>query len=474
MVETSLLELSPYRYLSSESTVRQLAFELFRQVEKLPIISPHGHIDPALFSDPKATFGDPVDLFIISDDSVTRMLYSQGFPLESLGISPLEGGEVEKDRRKIWRIFCENFFLFSGTPSGLWITRELVDVFDIHDKISSENADKIYDLLSEKLVSPEYSPRELFKRFNIEALCTTDSAADNLQPHRDLHSSHWGGQILPTFRPDAVINLDNPQWNAQIERLGEASGIEIVDYGSFIRALENRRSYFRSMGAVSADIGTLTPYTHELSTSEAERIFQCALKHQTTGEDAARFSAHMLMEMARMSIDDGLVMQLHAGSLRNYDQQIFNRFGLDRGCDIPTQTEFTRNLRPVLNKFGNEPRLSLIVFTLDETAYSRELAPLAGHYPALKLGSPWWFNDSLNGMTRFLDQVIETAGLYNTAGFNDDTRAFCSIPARHDIWRRASANWAAGLVARHIVNLEDAQFMVNELAVGLARRAYQL
>jgi len=350
----------------------------------------------------------------------------------------------------------------------------LSEVFGIDEKPSAANADRLYDRMTEKLAAPEFSPRALFERFKIEVLCTTDAATDTLEHHQRIKKSGWQGQIRPTFRPDAVVNLDAPNWRQNIEKLSMVSGIEVGDYPSFIRALEQRREFFKAMGAAATDHAALTPATAELTSVEAEALFRRALKGQADTGDAARFTAHMLMEMARMSLEDGLVMQLHPGSLRNHNRAIFEKFGPDKGCDIPLQTEYTRNLWPLLNKFGNDSRLTLILFTLDETAYARELAPLAGHYPALKLGPPWWFHDSLNGMARYFDQAMETAGLYNTAGFNDDTRAFCSIPARHDVWRRASANWVAGLVARHIVNMDDAQEMMIELAVGLAKRAYRL
>ena len=342
------------------------------------------------------------------------------------------------------------------------------------EKPSASSADWLFDTVSEKLTSPEFSPRRLFERFNIETLCTTDAATDTLEHHQAIRQSGWNRRILPTFRPDNVVNLDAPNWRKNIDKLSEVSHIDVVDYASFIRALEQRRAFFQSMGATATDHAALTPATAELTPVEAESIFWRALKGETDATDAARFTAHMLMEMARMSTEDGLVMQLHPGSLRNHNDVIFQTFGLDKGADIPIQTEYTRNLLPLLNKFGNDPRLTLILFTLDETTYSRELAPLAGHYPALRLGPPWWFFDSLDGMLRYFEQVMETAGLYNTAGFNDDTRAFCSIPARHDVWRRASANWLAGLVVRHIVDMDDAREMVQELAVGLAKRAYRL
>ena len=468
--------LNPDRYFSPDPATRDIARELYQTVASLPLVCPHGHVDPCLFADPNATFGSPADLFIIPDHYVTRMLYSQGIPLESLLPFPIgrgAGGEGG-DHRKIWKIFCENFHLFHGTPSGLWLTHELSEVFDVDEKPSVSNADRLYDSVSDKLSSPEFSPRKLFERFNIEVLCTTDAATDTLEHHQAICQSGWHGDIRPTFRPDSVVNLDAPNWRSNIDKLSEVSGVDVMDYESFIRSLEQRRSFFKSMGATATDHAALTPATVELTRAEGEAIFQRALKGEADSSDATRFTAHMLTEMARMSVEDGLVMQLHPGSLRNHNDIIYKKFGVDKGADIPLQTEFTHNLLPLLNKFGNDPRLTLLLFTLDETTYSRELAPLAGHYPALKLGPPWWFFDSLNGIARYFDQVMETAGLRNTAGFNDDTRAFCSIPARHDVWRRASANWLAGLVVRHIIDMDDAGEMLHELAVNLAKHAYRL
>jgi glucuronate isomerase len=470
--------MNPDRFFSPDSTTRKLARELYEPVASLPIISPHGHVDPRLFADPHATFGTPADLFIIPDHYVTRMLYSQGLELQRLGIRELENsGDTNhpiSTHRVIWRLFCENFHLFRGTPSGIWLTHELSEVFGVDEKPSASNADRLFDTVSDKLSSPEFSPRQLFERFNIEVLCTTDAATDTLEHHRAMKDSGWTGNIRPTFRPDGVVNLDAPNWKANIAKLSEVSSIDVKDYKSFTQALEQRRAFFKSMGATATDHAALTPATTELSPVEADTIFQRALKRESQPNDATQFTAHMLMEMARMSIDDGLVMQLHPGSLRNHNEVIFQKFGLDKGADIPVQTEYTRNLLPLLNNLGNDTHLTLILFTLDETTYSRELAPLVGHYPALKLGPPWWFHDSLNGMARYFDQVMETAGLYNTAGFNDDTRAFCSIPARHDVWRRASANWLAGLVVRHIIDENDANEMIQDMAVNLAKRAYKL
>lgn len=466
--------ISPDRLFSPDPATRGVARELYARVADLPLVCPHGHVDPRLFADPAATFGSPADLFIIPDHYVTRMLYSQGVSLEALGVPRRDGGPVEVDHRRIWRLFCENFHLFRGTPSGLWLCHELEAVFGVGEVPCAGNADRLYDELSEKLAAPEFRPRALFERFDIEVLSTTDAAGDTLAHHRAIRDSGWGGRVIPTFRPDGVVNLDAPGWRANVDALGAASGIEVGSYAALIRALEQQRTFFKSMGAVATDHAAVTPLTAELSPLEAEAVFQRALAGDASAEDAVRFTAHMLMEMARMSVEDGLVMQLHPGSLRDHNRQVFERFGTDKGADIPVRTEYTRNLQPLLNKYGNDPRLTLILFTLDETAYARELAPLAGHYPAVKLGPPWWFHDSPNGMRRYFDGVMETAGLYNTAGFNDDTRAFCSIPARHDVWRRVSADWVAGLVVRHVVEMEDAVAMMDDLAVGLARRAYRL
>ncbi|MBC8446680.1 MAG: glucuronate isomerase [Chloroflexi bacterium] len=462
------------RYFDPDPAQRRVARELYASVADLPIVSPHGHVDPRLFADEEATFGTPADLLIIPDHYVFRMLCSQSIPLEALGVPRVDGGPVETDHRKIWQTFADHFHLFRGTPTGAWLAHELHTVFGIEEKLTGETAQDIYDQIAAKLATPQFRPRALFERFNIEVLCTTDAATDPLRHHQAIRDSGWKGDIRPTFRPDAVVNLLTPGWQANIEALSELSGIAVHSYATFVQALEERRAFFQSMGATATDHAAQSAYTAELPPAKAEAIFQRALRGQATPDDARRFTAHMLMESARMSIEDGLVMQFHVGSVRNHNQLLFERFGPDKGADIPQRSEFTHNLRPLLNTYGNDPRLTLIVFTLDETAYARELAPLAGHYPALKLGPPWWFHDSLNGMKRYFDQVMETAGLHNTVGFNDDTRAFPSIPARHDLWRRASANWIAGLLVRGIVDMDDAREMVYEMAYGLARRAYRL
>lgn len=473
--------LHPDRALDPDPGVRALARDLYDAVKGLPLVCPHGHVEPRLLGDPDAGFGSPADLLIIPDHYVTRMLYSQGVPLEALGVPRIDGGPVERDHRAVWRTFAEHFSLFRGTPTGYWLTDELSDVFDIREKLDGENADTIYDTLESRLAQREYRPRALFDRFNIEVLCTTDGPADSLEWHLRLRDEPWGRhsetgrpRIRPTFRPDGVVNLDRPDWRRQVDALSNAWGREITTYRLLLAALEDRRAFFKSLGATATDHAALTALTGELSEGEAEVIFARALRGQASPEDAQRFTGHMLIEMARMSVDDGLVMQLHVGSYRNHNPLVFEQFGPDKGADIPIAAEWTRNLHPLLARFGNQPRLTLILFGLDESAYGRELAPLAGHYPALRLGPPWWFFDSLNGMRRYFDLVMETAGPANTTGFNDDTRAFPSIPSRHDLWRRAAANWVAGLLAQHLIDEADAVSMMQDLSYRLAKEAYRL
>jgi glucuronate isomerase len=470
----------PDRCFSPDPATRRIARRLYERVAGLPLVCPHGHVDPRLFADPDASFGSPADLLIVPDHYLTRMLYSQGIPLEKMGVSPSpierrERGEgVESDPRRIWQLFAENYHLFRGTPSGFWLREELASVFGVTEALDGRSAGRVYDRIADCLARPEFRPRALFERFKIEVLCTTDAATDDLRHHRAIRESGWKGRVLPTFRPDRVVDLAAPAWKREVEALGAAAGIEVRSYAAYVQALESRRAFFKQMGAAATDHAALTAFTEELSPAQAEALFQRALRGKATADDAARFTGHMLIEFARMSIDDGLVMQLHVGAWRNHNATVFELFGPDKGADIPVRSEFTRELRPLLNKYGDDPRLTLILFTLDESAYARELAPLAGHYPAVKLGPPWWFHDSPNGMRRYLDQVIETAGLYNTAGFNDDTRAFPSIPARHDLWRRISSDWLANLVVRGLVAEDEAGEMMADLAAGLARRAYRL
>ncbi|BAY30789.1 glucuronate isomerase HrmI [Nostoc carneum NIES-2107] len=470
---TKKRSLSSDRCFAPEPVQRQIARQFFDNISTLPLVCPHGHVEPALLANPAARFGSPTELLIIPDHYIFRMLYSRGIPLEALGIPTKDGTPIETDHRQIWQIFADHFYLFRGTPSGLWLKDELINVFGVDEPLNSRNAGNIYDYLEKQLALPEFSPRALFKRFNIEVLCTTDAASDNLEHHQSLHREHFT-QIRPTFRPDAVVNLDVPGWRDNLVQLERAVGREINTYAAFIQALEERRAFFKKMGATATDHSAATPYTARLADQEAEAIFARALNNKLNSSDAEQFTGHMFMEMARMSVEDGLVMQMHCGIMRNHNPAIFERFGSDKGADIPVQIEWTQNLRPLLNAYGNNKDFHLILFGLDESTYSRELAPLAGHYPAVLLGPPWWFHDSVNGMERYFNQVMETAGLYNTAGFNDDTRAFVSIPARHAVWRRVACNWLAGLVVRGLIEEEEGYDMAAAVAYDLAKNAYKL
>jgi glucuronate isomerase len=463
------------RYFDSDPIVRRHARDLFDATRGLPIVSPHGHVDAAILAT-NEPFADPASLIVTPDHYILRMLYSQGVSLESLGVAPTDGlpPNAEKDPRKIWKTFAAHWNLFRATPTRAWLEYELNEVFGIRRDLDAGSADHVYDAIVERLQSPEFRPRALFKRFNIEVLATTDAASDTLEHHKSLRAANLGGRVIPTFRPDALFRIASPLWLEELARLRGVGAAAIGSYSDFIEALTRRRVEFKAMGATATDHAVVVPRAERLEEAAAERLFVKALGGTATEQDQASFEAHLLMEMARISLDDGLVMQLHAGALRNHNDLVFRRFGADRGGDIPVTTEFTRNLRPLLNAYGNDSRYRLILFTLDESTYSRELAPLAGHYPALLLGAPWWFHDSIEGMTRFRRQTTETAGIANTAGFADDTRAFCSIPARHDLARRVDANYLADLVARHVIGMADAHEMARALAYDLAKSAYRL
>ncbi len=446
---------------------------LYDETRDLPLVCPHGHVEPSLLAD-DAAFPEPTTLLLVPDHYIFRMLYSRGIAMESLGIPTRDGTPYERDPREAWQRFAAHYHLFRGTPTGAWFDHELHELFGLRVKLDSGSADFVYDQIAERLASAEFRPRALFDRFNIEVLATTDKASASLAEHRRIRESGWSGRVIPTFRPDAVFRIASPAWRDELTSLSAAHGRAITDFSSFLAALVARRSFFVSLGASATDHAVLEPFTERLSSDEAQALFHRAIEGAATAADQRRFEAHMLMEMARMSVDDGLVMQLHPGSLRDHNRMLFERFGHDMGADIPVQTEYTRNLSALLNAYGNDPRFSMVLFTLDESAYARELAPIAGHYPAVRLGPPWWFHDSIEGMTRYRQQVTETAGIYNTAGFNDDTRAFCSIPARHDLSRRIDANYLGGLVARHIIELNDARVMARALAYDLARETYKL
>jgi glucuronate isomerase len=411
-----------------------------------------------------------VALFVQPDHYVFRMLYSQGISLEELEI----GKTTVSDPRKVWRIFASNYHLFRGTPSRLWLDFAFQELFGLNERLSAATADHYYETIEAKLATPEFLPRALYERFKIEALATTDSPLDSLEDHAAIRSSKWGGRILPTFRPDPVVDPAFAGFGAGIEKLGALTGEDTASWRGYLKALAERRQFFKSLGATATDHGHATAQTADLSNAEAEWLFGKVLAGEADAGQQEMFRAQMLTEMARMSVEDGLVMQIHPGSVRNHNARIFERYGRDMGADIPESTDYVQALRPLLNRFGNEPGLMIILFTLDETTYSRELAPLAGHYPCLRLGPPWWFHDSPEGMQRFREQVTETAGFYNTVGFNDDTRAFLSIPARHDVARRTDAGFLARLVAEHRLDEDEAVELATELTVGLVRKAYKL
>ena len=455
------------RYFDSDPAVRRAARSLYEETRGLPIVAPHGHVDPRLFAE-NAPFPDPTALILTPDHYILRLLYARGLPLERLGVPRQHGGPVETDPRRAWQLFADHYYLFHGTPTGAWLDHEFHEVFGVPERLTGDSAQRVYDAIVERLRSPEFRPRALYERFGVEVLATTDAATDTLEHHRAIRESGWRGRVIPTFRPDAAFRIAARGWPTALEALGP-----VTDYAGFAAALKERRAFFKSLGATATDHAVLEPYTAPLQPEEAEALFQRARRGAATPDDQRRFEAHLLMEMACMSLTDGLVMQLHAGALRDHNQPFFARFGPDRGGDIPVATEFTRNLRPLLNAYGNDPRLTLVLFTLDESTYSRELAPLAGHYPAVRLGPPWWFHDSIEGMTRFRQRTTETAGIWKTAGFNDDTRAFCSIPARHDLCRRVDANFLGGLVARHIVAMDDARRMARALAYDLVKETYR-
>jgi glucuronate isomerase len=461
------------RLFPVDPSTRSIARRLYEHVRALPIVSPHGHTDPAWFSE-NEPFADPSTLLVVPDHYVFRMLYSQGIALEALGIPRIDGAPVERDPRTIWRLLAAHWHLFRGTPSRIWLTHAMEEVFGIHERLTAESADRIYDRIADCLPRPEFRPRALFERFNIEVLATTESPLDALAHHRAIRKSGWNGRVITAFRPDPVVDPEHAGFVANVAKLGEITGEDTSNWTGYLRALANRRQFFASLGATSTDHGHPSAATFDFSKMECETLFRKALGGDVSAEDAERFRGQVLTEMARMSIEDGLVMQLHPGACRNHNPDILRKFGRDKGADIPTRTEFVRSLKPLLDKFGNDSRLSLIVFTLDESTYSRELAPLAGHYPALKLGPAWWFFDSPQGMMTYREKVTETAGFYNTVGFNDDTRAFLSIPARHDVARRVDCAFLARWVAEHRLDEDEAVELAEDLAFRLAKRAYKL
>ncbi|WP_430791419.1 glucuronate isomerase [Actinoplanes sp. G11-F43] len=462
--------------LPAEPIQRQIARELYAYAKDLPLISPHGHVDPVLLAD-DVPFPDPARLFVVPDHYVTRMLASQGIPPARLGVPSVDGSEVETEGRAVWRLLAANWRLFRGTPSRLWTEKVLADVFGITARLGADTADEIYDELSARLAEPEYRPRALFTRFNIEVLATTESPLDELHAHAKLAADGWGGpggRVITTFRPDNLVDPEWPGWAERVAELGALTGLDVGTYSGFLAALRSRRQAFIEAGATCSDHGHLTANTLVLTDAEAAVLYRKALGGGADPADAEAFRGHMLTEFARMSLDDGLVMQLHPGSVRNHNTALYERHGRDTGGDIPSATDYVHALRPLLDAHGTDPRLRIVLYTLDETAFSRELAPLAGGYPSLYLGAPWWFLDSPNALRRFRESVTETAGFYNTSGFVDDTRAFCSIPARHDVARRVDAGYLAKLVSEGTLPLDEAAETIADLAYHLPKRVFRL
>jgi glucuronate isomerase len=478
---TRPLILHPDRLFPTDPGVRAIARRLYQSVEGLPIISPHGHTDPEWFAS-NANFSNPTDLLLTPDHYLFRMLYSQGIAMESVGVRPRQLGartqsaasKAVAEPRAAWRLFAANYHLFRGTPSRLWLDWVFAEVFGLKDCLEAATADRHYDQISAALSTPAFKPRALFDRFRIEVLATTESPLDPLHHHQAIRSSGWGGRIITTFRPDPVVDPAYEGFLGNLKTLSDLTGKDCFDYAGYLEALRRRRGFFAANGATASDHGHPTAATADLSPREAEQLFALIARGDADDKQSELFRAHMLTVMAGMSLEDGMVMQIHPGSFRNHNREVFERFGRDKGADIPGATDYVTALRPLLDRYGNEPTLTVILFTLDETAYARELAPLAGHYPALKLGPPWWFHDSPEGMRRFRQCVTETAGFYNTAGFNDDTRAFLSIPARHDVARRMDCGFLAQLIADHRLEEWEAAELAVELAYSFAKRAYKL
>jgi glucuronate isomerase len=466
------LQLDPDRALPFPPEQRSLAREIYAETKDLPLICMHGHVEPEVFAD-DLPFADPAQMLIVPDHYVFRMLASQGIEPARLGVPRLDGGPVETDSRKIWRTFCENWKLFRGTPSRFWLEHELVEVFGVDLAPSAETADAIYDQIAASVAEQEFRPRALLDRFNIEVISTTDSATSDLRHHAKLAADGLGERILPTFRPDALAYLDRWTWRADVAELTKLSGIDTSTYEGFLDALRARRAAFVEAGARATDHGHLLADTTPMETTTAGELFARVLGGaEPSQSEVDAFAANMLYQMAEMSCEDGLVMQIHPGVLRNHNADIFTTYGADKGYDIPIQTEFTRALGPMLDRFGTDPRFRVILFTVDETVYSRELAPIAGTYPSVRLGAPWWFLDSPEGMRRFREGAVETAGFYNTSGFVDDTRAFASIPARHDLFRRVDAGYLARLVLEHRLSLDEAVETAIDLTYHLPMESY--
>ncbi|MFN4060815.1 MAG: glucuronate isomerase [Paracoccus hibiscisoli] len=461
------------RLFPTDPRSRDVARALYDGVRDLPILSPHGHTDPRWFAEDQP-FPDPAQLFVTPDHYVFRMLCSQGVALSDLGVPRVDGGPTETDGRTIWRLFARHYHLLRGTPSRLWLDHSFQHVFGIDRRLSEATADWYYDHIADCLARPEFRPRALFERFNIAAIATTEAATDDLRWHKMIADSGWRGRVITAYRPDGVIDPEMAGFADNVALMGQQTGFDTTTWAGYLDAHRARRAFFIAHGATSSDHGHASARTEDLPQAEAAALFAKALRGGCTPDEADAFRGQMLTEMARMSLEDGLVMQIHPGSRRNHSDDVLAMFGRDKGFDIPGRTDYVAALRPLLNAVGMDPRLTVILFTLDETAYARELAPLAGVWPCLRLGPAWWFHDSPEGMRRFREMTTETAGFYNTVGFNDDTRAFCSIPARHDVARRVDCSYLATLVATGRLAEDEAPEVARDLTHGLAKRAYKL
>ncbi|WP_267397477.1 glucuronate isomerase [Sphingomonas sp. GC_Shp_1] len=469
---TRPLHLSPDRLFSSDPSQRSIARELYTEVAGLPIVSPHGHTDPRWFAT-DAAWRDATSLLLSPDHYLFRMLYSQGIDLARLGV-PSRDGSPDTDPRKAWRTFASHYRLFRGTPSQLWLDHVFAEVLGFDVALDASTSDRYFDRIAELLTTDAFRPRALFNRFGIEYLATTEGADDPLDAHRAIRASGWPGRITTTYRPDGVIDVEHEAFRPTMERFAALTGEDVWTWSGYLAAHAKRRADFRAAGATATDHGHPTARTANLTGSEAAALFERVIKPGASAADAELFRAQMLTEMAKMSVNDGMVMQIHPGSSRNHNARLFASHGRDRGADIPVRADFVNGLKPMLDVVGDQRDLTIILFTLDESTYARELAPLAGHYPCLRLGPAWWFHDSPEGMRRFREMTTETAGFYNTVGFNDDTRAFLSIPARHDVARRVDCAYLARLVAEHRLADWEAAEIAHDLTVGLARRAYRL
>jgi glucuronate isomerase len=466
------LRLSPDRLLPADPAVRRIAAGLYQSVRELPIVSPHGHVPAAWLADDRP-FGDPTSLLVTPDHYVNRLLHAHGVSLHDLGVG--RPGLDPEEARRAFRILCAHWEIYRGTPVRYWFDAQLAEIFGVTVRPSAGTADQIYDQIADCLARPEYRPRALYRRFGIDVLATTDDPCDDLAAHRALRDDpSWTSRVVPTFRPDRYLEPLSAGFTSDADRLAEASGIDTGEYDGFVAALADRRRYFVEHGAVSADHSHADARTDPLEPAEAARLFTLARKQEITPAEATALRRHLLLEMARLSCDDGLVMTLHPAIRRNHHGPTLERYGSDVGADIPLRVEFTDALRPLLNRYGTHPDFHLVLFTVDETTFSSEIAPLAGFYPSVYAGAPWWFLDAPEAIRRYRAAVTETAGFAKTSGFIDDTRAFCSIPARHDMSRRLDAGYLAGLVAEHRLEEDEAAETLHDLVATNPRRAFKL